>query len=166
MEISATNQAYNFFIFMINGCGIGIIFDIFRILRKAFKTSDLITYIEDILFWILSGILTLYTITMFNDGEIRLYIFVAIIIGAFLYILTISKFIIKASVFIINFIKSVLGKIIFIITYPIKLLYNVIRKIFLKPINFICINIKKILSKPVKNIQKTKNRIKNYKKNK
>lgn len=164
MEISAANQAYNFLIFMLNGCGIGIIFDIFRILRRSFKTSDFVTYIEDILFWLLSGILTLYTLAVFNDGEIRLYIFVAILVGIAIYILTISKFIIKSSVFIITFIKKMMEKIIFIITYPIKLLFNVIKKIFSIPINFICINIKKILSKPIRNIQKTKNRIKNYKK--
>ena len=164
MEINAANQAYNFLIFMLNGCGIGIVFDFFRILRKSFKTPDFVTYIEDILFWLLSGILTLYTLAVFNNGEIRFYIFVAILLGIAMYILTISKFIIKSSVFIITFAKKILEKIIFLITYPIKLLFNVIKKIFLRPITFIYINIRKILSKPVKNIQKTKNRIKNYKK--
>ena len=52
-----TNQAYLFCIFIINGIIIGILFDFFRILRKTFKTSDLITYIEDSLFWILTGII-------------------------------------------------------------------------------------------------------------
>ena len=146
LEISATNQAYTFLIFMINGVGIGIIFDIFRILRKSFKTSDFITYIEDIIFWILSGILTLYTIMIFNNGEIRLYIFIAILLGVSIYILTISKFIIKASVLVITTIKGV------------------VTKIFLKPINFIIINVRKILSKPVKKLQKLTNKIKNYKK--
>ena len=53
------NQAYIFLIFVINGFLIGILFDIFRILRKSFKTKDIITYIEDILFWILTGLLLL-----------------------------------------------------------------------------------------------------------
>ena len=44
----ASNQAYLFLIFTINGILIGFLFDIFRILRKSFKTNDLITYIEDI----------------------------------------------------------------------------------------------------------------------
>ena len=39
-----TNQAYLFCIFIINGIIIGILFDFFRILRKTFNTSDLITY--------------------------------------------------------------------------------------------------------------------------
>ena len=70
-----TNQAYLFCIFIINGIIIGILFDFFRILRKTFKTSDLITYIEDSLFWILTGIIILYSIFVFNSGEIRFFIF-------------------------------------------------------------------------------------------
>ncbi len=49
-----TNQAYLFLVFVINGFIIGFIFDFFRILRKSFKTSDFITYLEDICFWILT----------------------------------------------------------------------------------------------------------------
>ena len=63
-----TNQAYLFCIFIINGIIIGILFDFFRILRKTFKTSDLITYIEDSMFWILTGIIILYSIFVFNNG--------------------------------------------------------------------------------------------------
>lgn len=61
------NQAYTFIIFIINGIIIGLLFDCFRIIRKSFKTSDMITYIEDILFWIIAGIITLYFIFIYNN---------------------------------------------------------------------------------------------------
>ena len=86
-----TNQAYLFCIFIINGIIIGILFDFFRILRKTFKTSDLITYIEDSLFWILTGIIILYSIFVFNNGEIRFFIFFGIILGVFLYMLLLVR---------------------------------------------------------------------------
>lgn len=143
MEINGVNQAYNFIIFILNGFAIGVIFDAFRILRKSFKTSDFITCIEDISFWILSGLLTIFSITFFNYGEIRLYIFIAIIIGIIVYMLTISKYFIKFNVIIITFLKNII----------------------LKPITFIYIKIKKILSKFVKSIDKTKENIKKHKKN-
>lgn len=50
------NQANLFLIFTINGVIIGLLFDFFRILRKSFNTKDFVTYIEDILFWILTRI--------------------------------------------------------------------------------------------------------------
>lgn len=70
------NQAYLFVIFILNGFLIGILFDIFRILRKSFKTKDWLTYIQDILFWIITGFIILYSIFRFNNGELRGFIFI------------------------------------------------------------------------------------------
>ncbi len=106
------NQAYLFVMFILNGILIGVLFDVFRILRKSFKTSDFITYIEDIAFWLLAGAITLYFIFYFNSGEIRLYILIGIILGILIYILTISKYIIKFSVTVITFFKSIISKVI------------------------------------------------------
>ena len=54
-----TNQAYLFLIFILNGLIIGFLFDFFRILRKTIKTTDFVTYIQDFIFWILTGIIIL-----------------------------------------------------------------------------------------------------------
>ena len=133
------NQGYLFFIFVLNGCLIGIIFDFFRILRKSFKTSDIITYIEDILFWILTGISILYFIFVFNNGEIRLFMFLGIAVGITLYMLIFSSFFIKINVTIILKKKKIIIKILKIILIPFKF----IKKTFFKPISFIFINIRK-----------------------
>lgn len=133
------NQAYLFLIFTINGILIGILFDIFRILRKSFETSDIVTYIEDILFWILAGFILLYSIFKFSNGEIRFYMFIGIFIGCILYMLMFSKFFIKINVKIITTLKNIISKIISIIILPIKIIF--------KPIHFITINVKKINKK-------------------
>ena len=100
-----TNQAYLFLIFIINGVLIGLLFDFFRILRKSFKTKDMITYIQDIIFWILTGFIILYSTFTFNNGEIRIFMFVAILLGVVFYMMLISSYVIKVNVTIINFIK-------------------------------------------------------------
>ena len=136
-------QLYLFLIFILNGLLIGLLFDFFRILRKAIKTSDLITCIEDIIFWILTGLIILYTIFTYNNGEIRLFMFMAITIGIILYMLLISKFIMGISLKIINFVKKIISIIINIIKIPIKLLIKLINKIFFNPISFVILNIRK-----------------------
>ena len=141
------NQAYLFLIFSLNGFIIGVLFDFFRILRKSFKTSDIATYIEDILFWILTGVTILYTIFVFNNGEIRLYMFLGLMIGVTLYMLILSKYIIKVSVYIMNTMKKTFIYIIKIIFYPFKIIYKVLKRIFIKPISFIFINIRKNMTK-------------------
>ena len=145
------NQAYLFFIFIVNGILIGIFFDFFRILRKSFNTKDFVTYIEDILFWILTGFSILYFIFIFNNGEIRFFMFVAIGIGVILYMKIFSSIFIKINVNVINILKKICTTIIVI---PIKF----IKKIFFKPISFIFINIRNLYKKTYKKIE---NNVKN-----
>lgn len=69
----ASNQAYIFLIFILTGIIIGLIFDVFRAIRKSFKISDFFTYIQDIIFWLLVGSIIMYVTFKFNYGEIRAY---------------------------------------------------------------------------------------------
>lgn len=156
-----TNQAYIFIIFIIVGIIIGIIFDFFRILRKSFKTKDFVTYIEDIVFCVLTGLILLYSIFKFNSGEIRIYMFLGLLIGCSLYMLTISKYFIKINVFILTTLTNILKKIISILYIPFKYLKKILTKIFFKPISFIIINIRKMMSNT---FTKSKNILKNNKK--
>ena len=131
------------------GLLIGLLFDIFRILRKSFKTPDFITYIEDIIFWILSGLLLLYSIFKFNNGELRLFILIGIVAGISIYILIFSKIFVNTSVFIINLLKKTFNILIIV---PIKFISKLIYKILIKPLVFISRKIKKIIKKILSNI--------------
>jgi len=154
------NQAQLFLVFIINGIIIGILFDFFRILRKSFETSDFTTYIEDILFWILTGVSILFTLFKFNNGEIRLYMFFAIGIGILFYILIFSSYIIKLNVSIICFLKKAIKKILFYIYIPIKFILKIVKKIIFKPISFTFINIKSLYTNLFKFTTKNVNKIK------
>ena len=143
------NQLFCLLIFIITGIVIGILFDIFRILRKSFKTADFITYLEDIIFWILTGCIMLFSIFIFNNGEIRSYVFIGIAIGIISYMLIISRFFVKISVSIIKFIKKILS-------YPIKLIKNIFTKIILKPTLKILKNIHNLTKNKPKHINKHK----------
>lgn len=138
------NQAYVFLIFILTGFILGILFDVFRILRRSFKTTDFITYIEDVIFWILTGLITLYSLFKFNNGEIRLYIFFGMALGIALYMLTFSKIFVKLSVNIILFVKKIIN---FIIVRPIKFIFKWLKKLIFKPIRFVFINFRKSLKK-------------------
>lgn len=149
-----TNQAYLFLIFIVTGIVIGILFDFFRILRRSFRTSDMITYIEDFLFWILTGIIILYAIFVFNNGEIRLYLFFGIAIGIIAYMLLASAYVIKINVAIISFFKKILSILFNFLSIPFKIIYKLLRKMFFKPISFIIINVRKNSTNLLKNIIK------------
>ena len=160
-----SSQAILFLIFAINGLVIGILFDLFRITRRSFKTGIILTSIEDVVFWLLTGIIILYSIFTFNNGIIRGYLFLGLGCGIVLYLLTLSSFFIKINVYIINFIKRIVIIICNILLIPIKFIYSLLLKAILmifRPISNIFINIKhhfstfftKILKKSKKNEQK------------
>ena len=144
----AGNQAYIFMAFSIVGVTIGILFDFFRIIRKTIKTNDFFTYIEDILFWILTGIIIIFSMYYFCDGELRFFMVIGIVLGAIIYLLTISRYVIKISIFFINIIKK-------IIINPIYAIIRFFKKKILRHIFIVCINFRKnfigILKKYKKN---------------
>lgn len=144
-------QLTNFIYFIITGMLLSIIFDVFRILRRTFKTSDIITNVEDVIFGIVTGIIILTSIFLFNNGELRLYLFIGICFGIIIYMLFISKYFIKLNVAIINFIK----RVIILLTKPFIFLLKFIRRLFFKPISFIFINIKLIFKKIFIKFKKT-----------
>jgi len=137
-------QANIFLVFIFDGILIGILFDIFRVLRKNFRTPDIVTYIEDILFWILTGIILLYSIFIAADGEIRFYMFLATFCGCIFYILLFSKTFIKVASKILRILTNLFSKIFKLFSNFITLIIKIIKKIFIRPIQFIVINIKKI----------------------
>lgn len=159
------NQLYLFLIFTINGIIVGLLFDFFRISRKVFSTNDVVTYIEDILFWILAGAIVLYSIFIFNNGELRLYMFLGILLGAFIYLLFVSSYIIKINIKIINMVKKIFKFAIL----PFNFIYKILQKTFFKPFTFLFINFRKIFTKfgtkiyhNLKSLKKTKNIVKNW----
>ena len=118
----AQNQAYLFLVFSLTGVIIGVLFDFFRILRRTIKTCNIITYIEDVLFWILTGLLVLYNIWYFNNGEIRIFMFLGIILGVLIYMSTLSNI-------LITILTKILKSIIKVLELPFKTILAIFRKI-------------------------------------
>lgn len=105
------NQGQEFLCFFVVGVIICFIFDLFRSSRYVFKTTDLITHIEDILFLLISATIIIASILFISSGILRFYIILAISMGILTYSLTISKLcviifssIFKAIKFVVNII--------------------------------------------------------------
>ncbi len=127
-----SNEFSVFLAFVLIGIIISFIFDFFRILRCVYKTPDFVTILEDIAFWLISGIILLLGIFVLNDGNIRGYLFIGLFSGVCLYIVFISKNIINIGTKILNlFNKSVLIPICKVINFLIQMFYNMI-KVFTK----------------------------------
>ena len=156
------NQLLEFFIYIVSGIGISIFFDIFRVLRRSIKTTNVITYVEDLIFWIIVGAFLIWELFTVSYGYLRSYIFIGLILGVVLYLITLSKYFIKVNVKILNFIKKIIFKIILALRNFASFIGKLLRPIFIlikKPIYFLCIN----FNKKINNIKlKSSNYKRNY----
>jgi len=128
VEVSVTNQAFIFLSSVIGGLIIGFVFDVFRIFRRVVKTANIVIGLQDILFWILVSIILFGLIFITNNGELRWYEFLGVILGVIFYNLIFSMYVMKVSVAAINLIKKVLLLIIKILLYPFAMIYKLLKK--------------------------------------
>lgn len=117
MNNSVSSQAMIFLCTVAGGGAIALVYDLFRIMRKAVKTGTLVTYAQDLLFWLIVSIIMFLTIYYSNDGELRAYLFIGACIGVILYALLLSRIIMASSLFIIR-----------IVFYPFRLILQMLNK--------------------------------------
>ncbi len=104
-----------------------MVFDFFRALRKVKKISDDKVIIQDIITFFLIILILVFSIINILDSNLRLYIFLAVILGIFSYIIILSKYVIKFYEFCFNVINDVFC-FIFI---PFSLLKQIFSKIYI-----------------------------------
>ena len=101
-----SSQAIDFFEFVLIGMLISFIFDFFRSYRKIKKVNTVVVIIQDIIYFIIVTLIIIFSIVKVLDSQIRLYIFMGIILGSSVYFSTISKYIIKLYIYTFNICHS------------------------------------------------------------
>lgn len=118
------SQAYIFLWSVVGGIAIAFIYDLFRIRRKAVRVGNILTYLEDLLYWLLVAVIIFGIIYFSNDGELRGYNFIGTALGVILYILLFSKAVMASAMFVINLIVSIFKLIWLVLSYPFKIIYK------------------------------------------
>lgn len=92
------------------GMILGLSYDILRVFRRIFKHKNILVYIEDYIFWVIWGVILFSLMFTYNDGSVRGYIFVAIVVGGLLYEKSFSRILVKYVSLILNKILSLVLK--------------------------------------------------------
>lgn len=127
MFLTVGNQAYVFLCCVLGGMIIAFIYDVFRIKRKAIKTSNLIVYFEDFVYWILVALVLFAVVYISNDGELRGYIFIGALIGIVLYSLLLSRIVMTIFLFTIKIMYKFFSTVFIILLLPFKILYKILK---------------------------------------
>ncbi len=129
MIISINTQVNLIFYSILAGILTGFLFDIYRIIRGFENPDVIITFIEDILFWLFAGILVfiflLYTSYLYMGGYLYLYI----AMGLYIYLKFASKYLLKIQYKLIKIVSKTFRIMKNLMIYPFELIvYKIINK--------------------------------------
>lgn len=156
MDISLSYQAFSFLAMVICGFLCGVLFDLFRALRRHRKSACTVVAFQDILFWILEASLVYFVAFKLNYAHIRAYEIAALIIGSWLYFMTASHYVLGFLTGAVRYIQ----KSICVIFTPLKKLVNLISVSFSKFKKMVFSVVKNVFSH-IKNVQKHIQKVKN-----
>ena len=123
------NRQVALFIFsLINGMAVGGLYDFYRVIRGFEKPGKIITAIQDILFWIFTGVLIFALMMYTNFAYMSFNVFVYNALGIVIYFKLISHYAIiiwdKIFEVVITLIRVVYNWII----YPLRIIFHKLRK--------------------------------------
>lgn len=109
------------------GAGIMVCYDFFRILRTAFRTSDAVVFLEDVVFFVAAGLATWFYLLESCRGELRGFVMVGEVIGGLLYFLTAGRLVMKAAKPVIHFLQRLIDRLIF---RPVRRIWKLLKGIY------------------------------------
>lgn len=103
-----SSQVILFFEACILGFLLGMLYDVFRILRLSFPNGRVLIFLEDVLYFAVAAVVSFSFVVLANGGVLRAFLLLGEFLGAVLYFFSLSLLIMKAAQMIIRVIHSFL----------------------------------------------------------
>lgn len=93
------------------GISMGITYDVLRCIRRIIIHNLFFVSLQDFIYWFMWTLIVLDSINYFNYGELRVYIFVALLLGVFFYKGTIGWVLMKIFNYIWCYVRQCIGNV-------------------------------------------------------
>lgn len=131
---------------------LGVVYDLFRVIRMAFTMRRAGVFIQDVLFFLTCAAATFIFLLAVNQGEIRGFIIAGESLGFLIYYFSFGLLAIKVSSFLVQTVR----RFFHLVSLPFRALFRLMRRLFGK----IGISVKKTSKKIAK---KSKFNLKHHK---
>ena len=91
LHVSAASQLIIFCMGLALGFAFGLVYEVFRLLRRIVRTCVPVVFAEDMLYAFICSLATVLFIFIVNEGQARVYIILAVFVGIALYCLTVGR---------------------------------------------------------------------------
>jgi spore cortex biosynthesis protein YabQ len=88
-----------------SGIVMGVVFDIYRVLQQKLRLHRWLTSVFDLLYWLAATAFVFLGLLSSNDGQLRLYVFLALIVGLWFYFIKWSSLTIRIVLWFIHIIE-------------------------------------------------------------
>lgn len=123
MGVGMTEQTLLFLLAALCGMGVGLLFDLFRALRRVGSRGKIAIIIEDVLFWLLTLDMIFALVLILSDGILRGFQILGLLLGAVLYYLLLSRGVLW-----------LLMKVFTAVGWLFQKLFGIVRRLVLKPL--------------------------------
>ena len=138
MTVSLSDQFYVLSLSLLMGAALGVLYDVFKVLRLVGLNGAVIVFFEDILFFAISTVTVFSFYMQVTDGKFRVYPLIFAGVGFALYFLTLEKIVFFVVKKIYGFLTLIFGfvykKIVLFVFLKLarfaKFVLRPIRKIF------------------------------------
>lgn len=160
MKLVIINELRFFLNSILWGVILLVIYDVFRIIRKIIKHNGFFIAIQDIIYWVVCSILIFNMMYEQNNGIIRAFAVLAVVIGMLLYHGSVSNMVVDFISMVINkvihFVNLVIGTTINTILWPFKFIFKKIKRFVL----FIAKKVRKLVLALIKPLKIKKKKVK------
>ena len=123
-------QSYVFSYSLYGGILIGILYDIYRVIKGKKKSERLITSLWDLIFLFSVFAVIIWAIFSSSYGEIRAYVLIGFLVGFYLYEKLLGRIMMELFRFVYGNIIRFFKKTNCLVALPIKLLYSFILRCY------------------------------------
>ena len=111
-----------------SGLALGVLYDIYRVFARLLRLSRWIIPLIDLIYWLVATVFVFRLLYYSNQGQVRIFIFLALFLGISFYFALISRWIIRLLHWLIKLAKAIyrlIRKLIHIfIVRPVIFLYR------------------------------------------
>lgn len=155
LEINLKDELFIFLLAIMYGGIIGLIYDLYKAIRYYTKPKKILSFIGDLIFWLIVTYMFFIFLFKYTDGIIRGFVVVGFLIGVYVYFKSISKYVFPILIKIFKLILRLIHEIIGIILYPFKKMNMFIKRRFRK-VDFLIKGTFKDMKRYIKLIAKKK----------
>ncbi|ANE45984.1 hypothetical protein SY83_06455 [Paenibacillus swuensis] len=127
-------QFFTLAMMSLSGVALGVVYDAYRVLCSELRAPRWILSVMDLVYWLFATLFVFRVLYYSNQGEIRLFVFLGLILGILFYFWLIGSITVRIMLWLIGVVRALIRFAVkafrILILAPLRLLYRLLVILF------------------------------------